>query len=314
VLPATWSLCSVDSTSTVKTAFTILREKNLYAVPVWDVDKAQHVGFFGAGDLVHFLVQLFANKASLAHSDHPDDEVQLLTETVFSESELEALRDQFFNHPIAELINVSQQNPWKPMSAESSLQEVLNTLIQEKISRLPLVDKNGKVVAIISESGIIRFLASHLDKLGNLSNKTLGDSIVPRPIEVHSVLTEKTIVSFAKLARHKITHLALNPGGTPHGTLSLKDIKAAGEFNWLVSPVGDFVAHVRQQNLKSVHPYMHLNTSDLLGRTICRFEATGVHMMYLTSLPTQVLDKTASYPPVGLVTLHDLLAPFSTNP
>jgi len=304
----------VDSTDSVSTAFTMLREKNMYAVPVWDATKAQHVGFFGISDLVHFLVGLFAASASHAHPNHQGDEISLLAKTIFKASELDALHYKFINHPVGQLINVSQRNPWNPMSVDAPLQEVICTMVNENVSRLPLVDKNGKVVAIISESPILHFLSTHLDKLGDLANKTLHESIVASPIAVHSELNERTIVSFAKLVQHKMTHLTLNPSGTPHGTLSLKDIKAADEdFQWLVSPVGDFIAHIRQQNLKSVHPYMHLNNCDLFGHTIGRFEATGVHMMYLTSLLTE-LDKTASYPPIGLVTLHDLLAALVSNP
>jgi hypothetical protein len=34
--------------------------------------------------------------------------------------------------------------------------------------------------------------------------------------------------------------------------------------------------------------------------------------MYLTDMPHEELEKTSSYPPMGVVTLHDLLAPLAT--
>lgn len=125
------------------------------------------------------------------------------------------------------------------------------------------------------------------------------------------------------------------------GNLSVKDIKAADEFERLIQPVGEFVAYIRQQNMKAVHPYMHANNTDTVGRTYGRFAATvrllrqptgaskllatrdhdlliyrclqGVHTMYLTDMPHEELEKTSSYPPVGVVTLHDLLAPLASN-
>jgi hypothetical protein len=58
------------------------------------------------------------------------------------------------------------------------------------------------------------------------------------------------------------------------GNLSVKDIKAADEFERLIQPVGEFVAYIRQQNMKAVHPYMHANNTDTVGRTYGRFAAT----------------------------------------
>ncbi len=54
----------------------------------------------------------------------------------------------------------------------------------------------------------------------------------------------------------------------------MKDIKAADEFERLIQPVGEFVAYIRQQNMKAVHPYMHANNTDTVGRTYGRFAAT----------------------------------------
>jgi hypothetical protein len=54
----------------------------------------------------------------------------------------------------------------------------------------------------------------------------------------------------------------------------VKDIKAADEFERLIQPVGEFVAYIRQQNMKAVHPYMHANNTDTVGRTYGRFAAT----------------------------------------
>jgi len=58
------------------------------------------------------------------------------------------------------------------------------------------------------------------------------------------------------------------------GNLSVKDIKAAGQFERLIQPVGEYVAFIRQQNVKAVHPYIHINTTDTLGKAFRRFAAT----------------------------------------
>jgi len=313
VLPATWDLLHVNSTDTVGTAFHKMAEKNVYAVPVFDKSSNSFTGFLGLSDIVHQIVRFFVAKAKLAHPDLAKDVHKLLSASTFNQTDAENIHHKVFNHPLADLVNVSGTNGWNPVSDAASLQEVIDVLTKEKLSRVPLVNAEGHVTAIVSESAIVRYLAAHIDQFGDFAEAPLSAALKHSPLLDASDMEESTIACFAKLDSHKTSHLPLSSHGKSQGNLSVKDIKAADEFQRLIQPVGEFVAYIRQQNMKAVHPYMHANSTDAVGRTYGRFAATGVHTMYLTDMPHEELEKTSSYPPVGVVTLHDLLAPLASN-
>lgn len=313
VLPASWSLLYVHSTDTVGSAFQKMAEKNVYAVPVFDQATNRFTAFLGLSDILHRVVHLFVAKARLAHPDLASDVPRLLAQATFCQADAENIHRKVFHYPLTELINLSGRNPWRVIPNSISLQEAIDILVNEKLPRAPLADSEGRITAILSQATIVRYLAGHLDKFGGLENATLSAVAQGSPLVAPSDTEERAIVCFAKLDINEATHLPLESSGKPAGNLSVKDIKAAGQFERLIQPVGEYVAFIRQQNVKAVHPYIHINTTDTLGKAFRRFAATGVHMMFLTDMPQEELEKASTYPPVALLTLQNLLAPLASN-
>lgn len=314
LLPAKWDLLYFSTTDTVGAAFQRMAERNVYAVPVFDKAADRFVGFLGFNDVVHNVVHFFAAKAKLVHPELAHDVHQLLALTVFHQTDADNIQRKVFAHSLGDLVNVSACNPWHTMPDTASLQEVIDFLVSKNIARIALVNNEDHVTAVLSESVIVRFLANVIEKFESVNQATLRDSVKGSPLVEASEYEEKAIACFAKLDSHKATHLPLSSEGKPQGNLSLKDIRAAKDsFERLIRPVGEFVAYIRQQNMKAIHPYMHANETDTLGRAISRFAATGVHTMYLTDLPHEELDKTSSYPPVAVISLRNLLAPFASH-
>jgi CBS domain-containing protein len=210
-------------------------------------------------------------------------------------------------------LDFSGDNPYKPMSADSSLQEVINAMAHG-LSRVPLLDAQGHIVKMISQSNVISFIAKHIDGIGAKGSQTLRETGIGTRTLVMARLEERAIDAFAKIVDRKISHVALiDRAGHLAGNLSVKDLKAAMDFSRLLYTVNDYVNIIRRENLKSVHPSIHANDTDTVAKTIVRLATIRIHRMYLTSIPPDQLEQTSTYAPTGVISLRDVLTLFAAK-
>ncbi len=160
-----------------------MAEKNVYAVPVFDKATDSFTGFLGLSDIVHQIVRFFVAKAKLAHPDLAKDVHKLLSASTFNQTDAENIHHKVFNHPLADLVStyqlqphttppppstcydrlltswryfrtdVSGTNGWNPVSDAASLQEVIDVLSKEKLSRVPLVNAVRSPLPVESANG-----------------------------------------------------------------------------------------------------------------------------------------------------------------
>jgi hypothetical protein len=59
--------------------------------------------------------------------------------------------------------DLSKQNAFHPKSVETTLRDLLKTLAQKELNRVPILDSSGnRVIRIVSRSTVIAFLAKHV--------------------------------------------------------------------------------------------------------------------------------------------------------
>jgi len=310
ILPAEFTLITIDSNSDVQHALKVLVDNNIYSAPVIDAATHSCLGLVDYADVVTFLVQLFARKAT---QEAEADPVAAIAHGTFTKEDLPRMQFRFYHHPVKEIINISGQNPYKPMPLDSTLQQVLDVMASG-LSRVPLTDAEGKVVKIISQSNIVALLAKNIDKAGAKAQQTLAESRIGTRVLVTAKMEERAIDAFAKISSRKISHLALLDGsGHLAGNISVRDVKAATDFHRLVLPVGEYVNIIRRESLKDIYPAIHANDSDTVGKTIARLATIRIHRIYLTSIPVEELGHTSNYAPTGVVSLRDVLSLFATR-
>ncbi|KAL6077690.1 AMP-activated serine/threonine-protein kinase regulatory subunit [Balamuthia mandrillaris] len=314
LLPAGFSLKHIDSQDSVELGLRLLVQNNIYSAPVLDAEKSEFLGLIDLNDVVLHLVRVFLKQATGSEELSPEA-IQKLATHRFKAADLSHMLTHFMTHPIKDLINLSGTNALRTTSNEASVQSVLDTMVKEQLSRIVVVEgDSNRVVGLVSQSNIVNFLAKHESALGPIASKTLGEAKIGSSHVIAVPTDTSTIVAFAKICLHNISHLAItNEHGHLVGNISLKDVKGAGDFAGLVGHVYDYVNAIRRENLKAVHPAIHANDTETVGRTIVRLATIHIHRIYLTHIEKGQQDKVSSYAPSGVVSLRDVLSLFVSS-
>jgi len=137
----------VKSTFSPFEGFKTLVDNNILSAPVYDEKAHKYSGFLDIRDLVSFVV--------FVDDDQKSDVPQNLNELIMHgcklfKAELEGVTVTY----------LSRRNPFHPISSGESLLKVCEELAKG-LHRVPIVNNNGDLVNIISQSTVVQFLAQH---------------------------------------------------------------------------------------------------------------------------------------------------------
>jgi len=271
---------------------------NIHSAPVYENDKC--IGLVDLCDVVAFLAHTFYKKADI----HADGEAALnaLATKSFSKddmSEGKGMNYRFTHQTVKELIDCSKQNPFKSIPMTASLNELMRTLAG--VRRVPVVDAAGNVVALISQSTVVMFMADHHSQL-SISSKTLEELSLARKHVFTIPSSARAIDAFARLHEQRISAIAItDQSGKMIGNVSLKDVQfAVSDVRHLLMPVFDYVNAIRRENLFTRNPTMSCHPTDTFGSILQRFKAVKVHRFYIQSAGIDVH-------PIGIISVSDIL-------
>ena len=122
-------------------------------------------------------------------------------------------------------LNVSGLMAPHPLTvrADSSLAQVAETLAEYDLSGMPVVDRNGAVVGVISQTDIVRLRAGSMPVSG-------WHGLLVRDLMTHPAITVAPSASLTEAARlmteHHVHRLVVvaEPVGTPIGVISESDV------------------------------------------------------------------------------------------
>lgn len=275
LLPAR-EIVSAKGSATVAEALELLTKHNVLSMPVWDSTKQQYGGMVDMEDIV-----------------------SLFLSTLNSESSPQVAEWKFAHVPIGSVINFSHSDVFLPMEGETSIWHLIEQFTRG-IHRIAVLDQHGKVVNIVSQSSVVKFLNKHMDKLGAAGLKTLRQiNVIEGPLATISKDT-KALAALSSLHKEGrvADALALVDGeGKFCGALSDSDLRGLGYemFARLQLPVSEFVA-MQSQRL----PLAKYCCSDdtTLAAAIKRMAKHGLHRLW-------IVDE--SQKPLGVVTLLDIM-------
>jgi len=334
-----FKLVSIPADTTIAPALQILLTAGVYGAPVANPGqdaKNQWIGFIELSDIVAFIVSLFhdgSNKISAsaiaAHREYSDEQLDKINNVLNTTT----LKDFLGSRP-------THASAWS-LDDSATIQNVIDALSSR--SRVVLISKeSGNIVGLLSRSALVAYFAKNIDKLAGAAS-----SIVTKTLdEANLVKKEKLIISnyqeeeraldaFAKIAEAHISHLALVNDASGNfdlvGNVSLKDIKSVFDnkptggpvgVKILLMPVGPYINHIRQENLKAVHPAIHATIEgpgahgdhsegggDTVEKCILRLAATKIHRMYVTTDGQQGAPRAL----VGVLSLGDLVRLFKSK-
>jgi len=286
-------ICILESTLHLHDAFQLLIQKKILSAPVYDVHNKEYTGFLDVRDLVSFVVYVYEHNKNFFNFK------ELLKQglDLFLGTEEDGVT----------LTYLSRRNKFVKVSADQSLHDVAILLSDSSIHRVPVVDNNGKIVNIISQSNINQLLAQQLQ---NEAVNRSGPSIDSINIGTHkNIITihqnAAVIDAFRILDKKKISGIALiDDTGRMVGVTTGKDLGLFLEYadiKLLEQPIGTYLKYIRSrsQNILEV-PAVAVFGKSKLVYAIGLIASTKIHRLF-------ICDSEEAYRPVGVISITDIL-------
>jgi len=293
--PRPSNVITVDSKCKLYDGFLTLIQNNILSAPVWDSSINKYIGYLDIRDLVSFVVFVY-------------DE-----QKVQEDSRLEDL----IKHGIGQLkmkttdgvtvSYLSRRHKFITANESDTLDSVTKLLAEHSLHRVPVLDENGKVVNIISQSSIVQILAKKC-------TKAVGDDDADLPLSNHPEIgtspvlsvpkTESVINTFRLLEKKNLSGIALvDDTGRLVGTTTGKDLGLFLKNPTLASlnlPVFEHLQKIRTQLIDAKTPCIAVFERDKLSRAVGLLAATRVHRVF-------VVDGEEHYRPVRIISITDIL-------
>jgi len=270
--------------------FKTLVENNILSAPVYDEKTQKYTGFLDIRDLVSFVV--------FVDDDQKSDVPQNLHELIMHgcklfKVELEGVTVTY----------LSRRNPFHPVSSNDTLLKVFEVL-SKGIHRVPVVDAQGNVVNIISQSSIIQFLQQHRHTIKKLTSHNLQElNIGTRPVVA---VREDTpaIETFRLMDKKKISGVAVvDHLGKFIGNTSASDLKLFMKtlsLDILNKPIVEVLKKIRQESIDIKSPTISVSPKDSVETAIGKLSSTKIHKLF-------VADDHEGYKPEAVVSITDIL-------
>eukprot|EP00727_Mastigamoeba_balamuthi_P000885 m51a1_g10794 hypothetical protein (298) ;mRNA; r:51904-53477 len=261
-----------------------LIDNRILSAPVFDAEAGAYTGFLDLRDLVSWAVFLF---------DEQQDESDAL--------DIVNAGPRFFKH-FTDGINVkylSRRNAFKAVLQGSNLLEVTK-LLRLGVKRVPVVNAAGRVVGIVSQTNVNKFLYENTRALKGdtaiaLSTLTIGHA------PVHSAQAETPAIDIFRLMDNKhISGVAvLGPAGQLVANTSSRDLKLFlrnPRRSTLLLSATEFLAQLRSDGAET--PVVTCAETETLAQAMGKIAAGNVHRVY-------VIDARGA--PKRVVTLTDIM-------
>jgi len=262
----------------VATAFQKMINNNILSVPVYDQVRRSFTHFIDMVDVVAFAV------ARVTEQQASSDFIQ------------------FMDIPLLQTVNcgevsdLSKRDPFFPVESGAPLLEAMNLMVKWGVHRIPIVDAEGELMTIISQSQLSAFIYKYLSSFSpSLFKQTAASIAIPVieqgtstniPAKVISVgLRDRAIDAFITMHEKRISGVAvIDDDGIIVGNVSASDLKAIGHDGILLTrlfyPVSEF--------LKLICPHGNTEPSSELSRDEKQTQA-------LRYTPPAIVPTTATF-------------------
>jgi len=268
--------------------FLSMVKNNILCAPVLDTANNNFIGLIDMIDITCFVVDISKNAEHLG-SDYVD----------FMSRE-----EEFKGKATSDIADLSTRSKFYPVTIGSNLLDAVNLMANNHVQRIPVLDSEGKITNLLTQSAVIDYLAKHIDQLGPSIQKTLKELNFEKKSVISIDHNKRAIDAFRLMAENHISGLAvLDSDKKLMANISARDLRSiqhdARLFERLYYSVGEFVSHVRQANYRAIHPSICCTFDDTFQKIIMRLAATRIHRMY-------VVDENRH--PISVISLHDVLA------
>jgi len=284
-IPPPPQLVVVSSTETPVQGFEKLLKYNILAAPVYDEVAKKYTGFLDIRDLISYAVFAFENRDKVAYKPKGPVYTTLIDDVTVT----------YF----------SRRNPFHPVNSQATLWDVAQILAKGGVHRVPVVDSDGKLLNIVSQSTLIQLFNRELNaSLKEVALLKILGSLGTSP--VLSVSADALAIDAFKLMDNsKRTGIAVVDSQLRLvGNTSGKDLKlfigSTNSYDVLMLPILTFLNKIREEKIDISMPSIAALTDDTLGYVIQKLASTRVHRLYIVNSDTD-------YRPIRVISLTDIL-------
>jgi len=288
------TIVTIDSKASLFDGFDQLIRHNILSAPVYDKEHREFIGFLDVRDLVSFVVFVYDEQKV-------NDNMRLRDLIQHGTGQ--------FKMPTTEGVTVSylaRRNRFVSVPDDAPLMRVVEPLARGQ-HRVPIVNAQGQVVNVISQSSVVKFISDRLQ--GDIINNHADPKIEALPaVGSKPVLTvtkkASTISTFRLMDQKKRSGIAIvDDEGRFVGTTTGKDLGLFMENPTLATLNQSIFEHLqairgRQIDIKS--PSIAVFDHDKISRAIGLIAATRVHRVF-------VVDDEKHYRPIRVISITDIL-------
>jgi len=264
----------LETSCCVKEALKAFHTQKVLSCPIANSNRGADVyGFLDLFDLLAYLLDLW------------DENQEADTDGIAK------LGEKFLNHTVRDLTDLSDNDVYAAVIAEEQAQRLVR-LFGLGVHRVALLDFQGSLTNIISQSDVVKYLNANLQLLGENADKTIK--------ELNMISTEKLVVAeseqsaisaFKLLAANLVSAVPIvDKQGVITGTLSVSDLKFLQED---LSPL--LLSASQYKSSQETHPNIVCTPDSTLGSVIAMLANTNVHRVWVVDAqnkPTSVISIT----------------------
>ncbi|KAI9091105.1 hypothetical protein DFS34DRAFT_597273 [Phlyctochytrium arcticum] len=284
-------LVTVSPTHTLKDALTIFRLKNISCVPVIK-SKTE----FKLMDVVDIVNRTF--------TDVPHHEYLSHLQVTFISNSYAKLGSQIFSENTAEIMNVpcqdladfSKNNPTLTIPSTTSVGDVIEAMMKARCHRMVLVDEQGQIEQLVTQSSLVEFAMLNLDRLHPNPDATLSRLAFLGTSPVLACEEEKSVIHvLAEMQEDGVTAVpVVNRHLIMSGVMTVRHLKILSSAN-----VTDVFLPVKELLKRHEASFMAGNW-DMTLRDLFRVMVVNLfhHLFFLNEKGK----------PTNVITLTDMLA------
>jgi len=285
-------IITISCNTSAKQALKILTDANYYTAPLFDEDKGVYTGLVTLGNLVSVLVNLFTKQAQKNGA--------LLENHGFTEQDIHNIEKEFNDLHLKDV----QVSNFFSLPLDASLLDLITSLANPEIERVPIVNENMKVVAMVSQRDIMVFLSKHVELLGEIGHKKVEELKNFNSTIVTTDEHTKTILTFSAMVTNKFSALGiLGEEKEMLGIISFKDIGGCLRgLKSLLAPVHEYIKIIRLSSVKDINPTINCLATDTLEKALAKLVAVGVHRLFVRGAKS-----TSGHSFIGIISFHDVV-------
>jgi len=218
------SIISFAKTDSIATAFKGLIENHILSAPVYDPVHRTFNCFVDMVDIVTSFVGKFSEKEL---------------------TDMHAIQD-FSNERCGQVADVSGRDPYSPVEQTAPLLAAILKMARSGIHRIPVIDSEGELVTVVTQSHVVKFLFHNMYLFGGLANITVDDIHMFHAPVVSVTTDQKGIDAFKLMNEKRVSAVAVvDNNGVLVGNISVSDLKLIGfdgsMFSRLYYPISQFM-------------------------------------------------------------------------